>query len=150
MTGQATLEKVCFEGPHENLTILPMGKLSDVTRANLTPERFQEILSNVRRQYYTIHWEDTMEDFLQTGKQEMGLFDYIWVDSPPIIPTSEIHFISEAVDAILLVVRAGVVPKQTITRAMKILNSSKVVGAVLNRTRSQWPSQYSRYMYYGS
>jgi Mrp family chromosome partitioning ATPase len=112
-------------------------------------DRFKDILSKVRKQYYTMHWEDSLGDFLQMGKQEIGLFDYIWIDAPPIMPVSEIHFISEAVDAILLVVRAGKVSKKTITRAMKVLNSPKVVGAVLNRTNIPWPLQYSEYMYYG-
>ncbi|MEK7285819.1 MAG: CpsD/CapB family tyrosine-protein kinase [Nitrospirota bacterium] len=146
---QADLEKVFVPGPHPNLTILPMGQWSQSKRENVNLGRLKEILPIVRKQYHTIRWEEKLEGFLQTEKQEVGLFDYVFVDTPPIMPGSEMYPISEVVDAILLVVRSGDVSKRSIQYAAHVLDSEKIIGAVLNRASVPWPLRYNEYMYYG-
>ncbi|MEK7703131.1 MAG: CpsD/CapB family tyrosine-protein kinase [Nitrospirota bacterium] len=148
MMHQAKLENVFVPGGHPNLTLMPAGQIPPGGKVHLVFEQFKEILLAVRNQYHTIRWEDALEDFHQTGQQEAGLFDYVLVDAPPVIPMSQIYPIAEAVDGIVFVVSAGVASKQTILQATKVLNLSKIICAVLNRSHA-WPLQYPEDMYYG-
>lgn len=59
-------------------------------------------------------------------------FDYIIVDSPPIIPLVDMNILSRAVDAIMLVVRAGSTPKDIVKKAVNSLPKKNVAGVVLN------------------
>lgn len=70
-----------------------------------------------------------MHAILNSLKQE---FDYILIDSPPILPLADMNIISKIVDGVILVVRAGKTPKDTVTKAVRSLNSANIAGVVLN------------------
>ena len=72
------------------------------------------------------------------------LFDWIIVDSPPILPLADTSIWSQLVDGILLVTRQGVTEKKQLKRGLKVLDPSKVIGALLNSSRA---SSYSSYYY---
>lgn len=59
-------------------------------------------------------------------------FDYIIVDSPPILPLVDMNILSRAVDALMLVVRAGSTPKDIVRKAVSSLPRKNVAGVVLN------------------
>lgn len=59
-------------------------------------------------------------------------FDRIIIDMPPVAPLADVSIASGMVDGLLMIVRAGVTPKPAIERALSGLDTSKVLGLVLN------------------
>lgn len=74
-------------------------------------------------------------------------YDYIFVDSPPILPLVDMRIIAEAVDGILMVVRAEGAPRSVIAKALEAVPREKVVGVVLNGMKTAWPRYDYGYMY---
>jgi capsular exopolysaccharide synthesis family protein len=59
-------------------------------------------------------------------------FDWIIVDSPPVLPVSDAVALTSLVDGTLLVARAGVTPAKAIEQAVGLLGNKHIVGMVLN------------------
>ena len=59
-------------------------------------------------------------------------FDWVIIDSPPLIPFGDAATLSSLADAIVLVTRKSVTPKATLAEALKTLDKSKIVATVLN------------------
>jgi capsular exopolysaccharide synthesis family protein len=59
-------------------------------------------------------------------------FDRILIDMPPVAPLADVSVASSLADGVLMIVRAGVTPKPAIERALSGLDTSKVLGLVLN------------------
>lgn len=59
-------------------------------------------------------------------------FDRIVIDAPPALPVADVALLTPLVDAVMLVVRAGVTTKPSIHEAIASLNSDKLLGVVLN------------------
>lgn len=72
-----------------------------------------------------------LKSLIQGFKDE---FDYILVDTPPILPLADMNIISRLVDGTLLVVRAGATPKRVVMNAVQSLSGGRFIGAVLNGT----------------
>ncbi len=70
-----------------------------------------------------------MKELLKTLKKR---FDYVLIDSPPILPMADINILSRMVDGLLLVVRAGKTPKDLVKKAVNSITGGKFVGIVLN------------------
>jgi capsular exopolysaccharide synthesis family protein len=62
-------------------------------------------------------------------------FDRIVIDAPPALPVADVALLTPLVDALVLVVRAGVTTKSSIHEAIASLNSDKLLGVVLNDAR---------------
>ena len=75
-------------------------------------------------------------------------FDFILIDSPPIIPLADVNILSKLGDGLLLVVRAGKTPKDVVLAAVNSITHTNIVGIVLNGV-SNPPKKYS-YAYGGS
>jgi Mrp family chromosome partitioning ATPase len=72
-------------------------------------------------------------------------FDYIIIDSPPIIPFADMNILADIVDSILLVVKAETTPKKMVLEALKSLNKENVIGVVLNDSRRRLSKTYYDY-----
>jgi Mrp family chromosome partitioning ATPase len=70
------------------------------------------------------------------------------IDSPPVLATPDPMVLSRQVDGVMVVVRAGKTPKDYLSKALTSLNSSKVLGIVLNGTEFGLSSKY--YYYYST
>jgi len=77
-----------------------------------------------------------------------GRYDYIWIDAPPILPLFDMSVISETVDGILMVIRAGETSEAILSQAVKVLASDKIIGSVLNRSKKTLGPRYNDYGYY--
>ena len=64
-------------------------------------------------------------------------YDMVLLDCPPLLPVADTHVIGEVVDKALLVVRAGVTPRDMVDQAVEEFGRDKFLAAVLNRTRPQ-------------
>ncbi len=77
-------------------------------------------------------------------RQLSACFDWIIVDSPPVLPLADTSIWMRLADGIFLVTRQGTTEKQQLLRGLEALNSNKLLGAVLNSTAA---SAYGGYYY---
>ena len=106
------------------LRILPAGKPSHLASELLAKERMSEITEKARVEFPGHH---------------------IIIDSPPVLSTPDPLIIARYVDAVLVVVRAGKTPRDYLTKALQSLNSTKVMGVVLNGADLGVASKYYYY-----
>jgi len=92
-------------------------------------------------------------ELMQSGKlsnlmsQLSTWFDWIIIDSPPILPLGDTSVWARLADGILLVTREGVTKKKLLERGLEALQESKLLGAVLNSSVNTDHSDY--YQRYG-
>lgn len=106
-----------------NLVLMPGGSVGDRAADLAGSPRFEELLR-------------------LAGEH----FDWIIVDSSPVIPVSDSVSMGRACDAVLLVARAGVTSYPVAQRAQHELKASNIIGFVLNAVKNP-PSPDSYYTY---
>jgi len=72
------------------------------------------------------------------------LFDYIIVDTPPLIPVPDCRLISRWVDGLILVVAAHRTPRRILEEGLNLIDADKVLGLVFNGERRP-PAGYDAY-----
>ncbi len=77
-------------------------------------------------------------------------FDFIVIDSPPVIPVSDPLLIAGHADGVLLVVKAGLTQREVVKRAISLMSNSGIdpLGIVLNDYEDVLPYYYKDH-YYG-
>jgi protein-tyrosine kinase len=80
-----------------------------------------------------------------------AVFDWVILDSPPLLPVADSSFLADLADGVLLVVRAGSTPMATAQRSCQELRGRNVVGVVLNAVdpAQAYGSYYSSAYGYG-
>ena len=76
-------------------------------------------------------------------------FDWIVVDSTPMMPIVDVNVWSRLVDGTLLVVREGVTPVKALQEGLRSLDQPKLIGVVLNEATASNELKYAG-KYYGS
>jgi capsular exopolysaccharide synthesis family protein len=91
-------------------------------------------------------------ELLQSGRlsylmgQLANLFDWIIVDSPPLLPLADTTVWSRVTDGTLLVAREGKSEKKQLQRGLEVLKKSDLLGVVLNGcAHPDHKSYYQRY-----
>ena len=109
-----------------NLFVLPM-RLSAEHAEVITQESVRWLLSQLGRR-----------------------FDRIVVDSPPNLPVTDPLIIGPEVEAVLMVVKAGATPRETVQRSLEIQRQfcDNVWGVLMNNVSDALPYYYS-YRHYG-
>jgi capsular exopolysaccharide synthesis family protein len=74
-------------------------------------------------------------------------FDWIVIDSPPILPLADTSVWTRLADGILLVTRQGTTDKEQLKRGLEAIEPSKLLGAILNSSSKVAHSDY--YQRYG-
>ncbi len=71
-------------------------------------------------------------------------FDYLVIDSPPVLLVTDAIVLSKFVDGVVLVVESGVTPSGALLRAYKTLESAgaRVLGTVLNKVDLRYDGYY--------
>jgi len=77
-------------------------------------------------------------------------FDWVVVDSPPVLPLSDAVALQQHVDGTLLVAKAGGTPEKAINDAIALLGRKHILGLVLNGIEKLNRSYSSYYQYSGS
>ncbi len=72
-------------------------------------------------------------------------FDYIVIDSPPVLPMVDTSVWARLADGILLVARNGTTKKRKLQKGLETLDPGKLIGAVLNASTSAIDSDYYYY-----
>jgi capsular exopolysaccharide synthesis family protein len=71
---------------------------------------------------------------LETLMQEArGRYDYVIVDTPPVVPVPDCRVIARWVEGFLIVVAANQTPRKLLEETLNIVDPAKVVGLVFNR-----------------
>lgn len=75
-----------------------------------------------------------------------GWFDWIVIDSPPVLPLADTTVWSRMADGILLVTRQGTTQKRQLQRGIQVIDAAKVLGVVLNAcSDTDHQNYYQRY-----
>jgi protein-tyrosine kinase len=108
------------------LWFLAAGKVDDQPSAILRSERFAEGFAHVA-----------------------GQFDWVIVDSTPMLPIVDANLWARLVDGTLLVVREGLTPVKALKKGLQALNHPKLIGVVLNEALERDEANYEG-QYYGA
>lgn len=83
---------------------------------------------------------------LSSLMQELAaLFDWVIIDSPPVLPLADTSVWARLADGILLVTRQGTTQKRHLKRGLEALESKKIIGAVLNSSKNSSDNEYYSY-----
>jgi capsular exopolysaccharide synthesis family protein len=75
-------------------------------------------------------------------------FDWILIDSPPVLPLTDPLSLQQHADGTLLIVRAGKTPRDAVENAIALLGKKNILGIVLNGVEVR-RSSYYQYPYGG-
>ncbi len=132
LTGAYSLdEALIYVEPPVNLWVLTSGP---------SPPNPAELLSS-----------PAMEDLLKDLKSR---FDYLVLDSPPLLAVTDATVLSAVVDGVVLVVESGATPRNGLVRSFRMLQDAggRVLGTVINKMdlRHDGYYGYSYRGYYGT
>jgi succinoglycan biosynthesis transport protein ExoP len=89
--------------------VLPAGSSSRSVQKLFRAERFTQIIAEARERY-----------------------DYVLLDTPPLVPVYDAAVLARQVDGVILVVAAAKTPRKLLGAALDLLDASKVIGLVFN------------------
>jgi capsular exopolysaccharide synthesis family protein len=87
-------------------------------------------------------------ELLQSGRlsalmdQLTAWFDWIIVDSPPVLPLADTSVWMRLADGILLITRQGTTEKRQLQRGLEALDPKKLIGGVLNSSKHSSDNYY--------
>ena len=110
----------------------------DALTAGVIPPNPSELLGSER-----------MQNILQRAKEE---YDYVLIDTPPVLPVTDSLVLGRMVDGLILVIDSGEI-KVEMARDVKnqlVHSGANILGVVLNKVRSEHHGYgYGYYYYYG-
>jgi Mrp family chromosome partitioning ATPase len=119
------LEKVVQHCQPFNLDVLLAGHSSASPYDLLKLPRFGALLQEARKHY-----------------------DYVIIDTPPLLPFADCRLIEQWIDGLLMVVAAHKTPRKLLAEALDIVDPAKLVGLVLNKDDYQIARYDYAYRYY--
>ena len=129
LTGQIRVEKAIRQTPVDNLHLLSSGAV---------PPNPAELIGSVK-----------MHETLTTLRKQ---FDFIFIDSPPVMPVSDALLLAKMVDGVVMVIGGQETPKKVVKEARARLSYArvKILGTVLNKIVLQRSGYYYHNYYYSS
>lgn len=124
LTGKDEMQDLLIKTSIEKLSILSGGSIEDNPVELIGSRKMRDLIQNLKSRY-----EDR----------------YVILDSSPILATTEPSVLNEMVDGIILVIKSGETPRETIQQAVKLLNKNKVLGIVLNNMEFKTKAMLQRY-----
>jgi capsular exopolysaccharide synthesis family protein len=94
--------------------------------------------------------ENSLE-LMQSGRlselmdQLSGSFDWIVIDSPPVLSVADTSIWMRFTDGIVLVTREGTTERRLLQRGLQVLESSKLLGVVMNSSKNTDDGKYCQY-----
>lgn len=129
LIGNIELESVIKTTPVPNLSLITSGTI---------PPNPSELLSSQKARLFF---------------EELRIkFDYIIIDSPPILSVADTSLLANMVDGVVLVIKGASTRSEAVIRAKeKILEAKgKIIGAVINNIQPEKEDRYYYYHYYYS
>jgi protein-tyrosine kinase len=124
LTGQAALPELFIRTSVDKLSILAGGATVDNPVELIGSNRMKSLITELKTRY-----EDR----------------YIVLDSSPLLATTEPNVLHDMVDGIILVVKSGVTPRESVQQALKGLDKEKILGVVLNGMEFKTEALVERY-----
>ncbi len=121
------IEAVVYRRPPFSLSLLTAGRRLPAPYEALRSPHLGDLLEQARRAY-----------------------DYIIVDTPPVLPVPDCRVIARWADSLLLVVAAHRTPRRFLEEALNALDPDKVAGLVFNYVDPPRPGPYAYYRGYGA
>jgi len=123
LRGERELSEVVYKLEGSGLWFIPAG---------VTPENPIEVMQSGRLQ--------------QLLEQLETFFDWIIIDTPPVLPLADTPLWMKLADGVLLVAREGVCEKKQLERAVEVIDRSTMLGVIVNSCSSnEQKYYYSRY-----
>jgi protein-tyrosine kinase len=124
LTGNGVSSEVILKTEVDKLSLLPAGGVRDNPTELIGSRRMETLVRELK------------------SKQEER---YIIFDATPLLATTEPEVLAKWVDGILLVVRAGITPRETVLQAIKSIGKEKILGVVLNDLDFRSSGLHNRY-----
>ncbi len=118
-----TLENAAWHLDSFNLSVVTSRRVETDSYQLLASGRFGELIRNARER-----------------------FDYMVIDSPPVLPIPDTRLLAEWIDGFLVVVAANKTPRKLLEETLTLLGPSKVLGLVFNSEKYRH-SRYGKYYY---
>jgi polysaccharide biosynthesis transport protein len=119
---QVTLDSVTQKLKPFNLSILTAGMRNGAVHQILRSARLDVVLAEARQRY-----------------------DFVVLDTPPLLPVFDSALLANAVDGVLMVVAANQTPRKLLGEALNLLDPAKVLGIVFNRDSKPMFGYYDAY-----
>jgi capsular exopolysaccharide synthesis family protein len=107
------------------LSVLPAGRPTSDPMAALTSPRMKQLLAEARE-----------------------AFDWVILDTPPLMLLPDAHLLSGLVDGAVLVVRANSTAHDAVRRASETIGRERITGVVLNCAQASDQAVYGDHTYY--
>ncbi|QQS49190.1 MAG: CpsD/CapB family tyrosine-protein kinase [Acidobacteriota bacterium] len=124
LTGSIELREAVTRIDGSEICVLPVTLESRNPTERLSSGRLGEILAELR-----------------------DAFDFILIDSPPVMPFADARLLANHSDGVMMIVRAGLAPFETVEKALEILPADRMLGVVLNGADDQSDAGYYDYYY---
>jgi len=124
LTGGAEIPDLLLKTKIAKLSILSSGTIRDNPVELIGSKRMDSLVAELKSRYSD---------------------RYILFDSSPLLATTEPSVLTKLVDGIILVVRSGSTPRETVKQALSTIDPAKVLGVVLNDLELQSKTLNSRY-----
>ena len=111
----------------QGLSVVPAGTASHDVHELLRSPRFEPLLADARTEY-----------------------DFVVMDTPPLMPVCDAAVLARFVDGLLVVVAAHETTRKQLGEALSLLDESKTLGLVLNGDSRGRASQYNAYYRHAS
>lgn len=131
LAGMATIEDSIVPSFHENLNVLPTGRIPPNPAELLGSERMTQLIDTLRES-----------------------FDYVLIDLPPVTVVADALAVSGALDGLIVVVEEGITTKRELADAMQRLDviKEKILGFVVthagNVSSKYGKKKYGKYNSY--
>jgi Mrp family chromosome partitioning ATPase len=122
LAGTADERSILQRGPLENLFFIPGGTIVENPAELVGNGKLKQLLSMLA-----------------------PYFDWVLLDSPPVVPISDGSVIARHADGVLMVVKTETTPVPMLERAKQELKNLPMLGVVLNRGERN--AKYSSYYY---
>jgi len=83
--------------------------------------------------------------FDQVLREARERYDYVVIDTPPLLPVFDSALLAKASDGVLMVVSANQTPRKLLGEALNLLDPAKVLGIVFNRDQRPLFGYYDAY-----
>ena len=120
--GEDDLARVVQKTELETFTIVPAGRAAANPARLARSARLAEVMSALRMAN-----------------------EFIVMDMAPVLPVADTRVLAKMVDGVVIVVRAGVTPREIVARAIDAVGNDRVLGIVLNGTEMAMPKWLQRY-----
>ncbi|MGZ8796134.1 MAG: CpsD/CapB family tyrosine-protein kinase [Thermoanaerobaculia bacterium] len=118
-----SLEQISWSLESFNLSVVTSRRPQADTYELLASGRFGELVREARQRY-----------------------DYVVLDTPPVLPAPDSRLLVDFIDGYLIVVAADKTPRRLLEETLALLGPAKILGLVFNR-ESFKHSRYGRYYY---